>query len=69
MTSPACDEVFVISDGKIYRRQITTGANDGIFIEIVLRLHQSELVVTSGTEYLQDGMKVDFTLEGDDNIG
>lgn len=69
MTSPACDEVFVISDGKIYRRQITTGANDGIFIEVVHGLHENELVVTSGTEDLEDGMKVDFTLEGDDNIG
>lgn len=69
MTSPARNEVFVVADGKIYRRQITTGVDDGNFIEVVHGLKENELVVTSGTEDLEDGMKVDFTLEGDDNIG
>ncbi len=68
MTSPARNEVFVAADGKIFRRQIQTGVDDGTFIEVVRGLHENELVVTGGTEDLEDGMKVDFTLEGDDNI-
>ena len=34
MTSLARNEVFVVADGKIYRRQIKTGVNNGIFIEV-----------------------------------
>ena len=70
MTSPARDEVFIVDkDGKIYRRQIVTGADDGIFIEVIKGLQENEQVVTSGTDGLEDGMKADLTLEGDDDIG
>ncbi len=69
MTSPARNEVFVAADGKIFRREIETGSDDGNFIEVVHGLKENELVVTSGTEDLEDGMKVDFTLEGDGDIG
>ena len=69
MTSPAHNEVFVVADGKIYRREIETGSDDGIFIEVVKGLKENELVVTSGTDGLEDGMKVDFTLEGGEDIG
>ena len=71
MTSPARNEVFVVADGKIYRREIETGSDDGIFIEVVKGLKENEFVVTSGTDGLEDGMKVDFTLdsEGGDNVG
>ena len=69
MTSPARNEVFVVVDGKIYRREIETGSDDGIFIEVVKGLKENELVVTSGTDGLEDGMKVDFTLEGGEDIG
>ena len=69
MTSPARNEVFVVDDGKIYRREIETGSDDGIYIEVVTGLNENELVVTSGIDGLEDGMKVDFTLEGDDDIG
>ncbi|MBR0289673.1 MAG: efflux RND transporter periplasmic adaptor subunit, partial [Selenomonadaceae bacterium] len=50
MTSPARNEVFVVVDGKIYRREIETGSDDGIFIEVVKGLKENELVVTSGTD-------------------
>ena len=70
MTSPARDEVFIVDkDGKIYRRQIVTGADDGIFIEVIKGLQENEQVVTSGTDGLEDGMKADLTLEGGDDIG
>ena len=69
MTSPAQNEVFVVADGKIYRREIETGSDDGTFIEVVKGLKENELVVTSGTDGLEDGMKVDFTLEGGEDIG
>lgn len=68
MTSPARNEVFVVVDGKIYRREIETGSDDGVFIEVVKGLNENELVVTSGTDGLEDGMKVDFMLEGGENL-
>ena len=38
MTPPARNEVFVFTDGKIYRREIETGSDDGIYIEVVKSL-------------------------------
>lgn len=52
MTSPARNKVFVVNDGKIYRHEIETGSDDGIFIEVVKGLKENELVVTNGTDAL-----------------
>lgn len=69
MTNPSRNEVFVVEDGKIYRREIETGSDDGTFIEVVKGLRENELVVTSGTDGLEDGMKATVTLEGGEDIG
>ena len=69
MTNPSRNEVFVVEDGKIYRREIETGSDDGTFIEVVKGLRENELVVTSGTYGLEDGMKATVTLEGGEDIG
>lgn len=69
MTNPSRNEVFVVDDGKIYRREIETGSDDGFFIEVVKGLKENELVVTSGTDGLEDGMRATVTLEGGEDIG
>ena len=69
MTNPSRNEVFVVEDGKIYRREIETSSDDGTFIEVVKGLRENELVVTSGTDGLEDGMKATVTLEGGEDIG
>lgn len=69
ITNPSRNEVFVVEDGKIYRREIETGSDAGTFIEVVKGLRENELVVTSDTDGLEDGMKATVTLEGGEDIG
>lgn len=59
--------VFVVTaDNTLERREVKTGSNDGDFIEIISGLKEGEIVVTSATEGLEDGMKVTITLTGGD---
>ena len=59
--------VFVVTpDGTLERRAVRTGADDGIYVEILSGLKERETVVTSATEGLEDGMKVTVTLAGGD---
>lgn len=69
MTSPAHNEVFIVNDEKIYRREVETGSDDGIFIEIIRGLQENDFVVTSGTDGLDDGMKIDFIIESSEEVG
>ena len=50
---------------KIFRRAVSTGANDGSFIEIISGLREGEIVVTSPRDNLSDGLNVSVSLGGD----
>lgn len=57
--------VFVVTDkDTLERRAVRTGVDDGRYIEIVSGLQEGEIVVTSASEGLKNGMKVTVTLIG-----
>ena len=63
MTDSTRSAVFVLRDnGTVSRRIVETGASDGEYIGILSGLSEGEIVVTSGTEGLADGMKVEIEL-------
>ena len=64
MTDNEKHAVFVAkADGTVERRTVKTGTNDGTYIEILSGLSEGEIVVTSGTEGLSDGVHVEIVLE------
>ncbi len=66
MTDASHSEVFVVeADGKIRRREVTTGANDGKYIEILSGLAEGDAVVTESFEGLDDDMRVEVSIEED----
>ena len=61
------NSVFVVTpENTLERRTVTTGADDGTYIEILSGLNAGETVVTSAAGGLENGMKVTVTLMGDD---
>lgn len=50
--------VWIVKDGKAYRRYVTTGATNGQRTEIVNGLKAGEIVITKGQQDLQDGVTV-----------
>ena len=57
--------VFVVTpENTLERRKISTGADDGKYIEILTGLKDGETVITSATKGLEEGMKVTVTLTG-----
>lgn len=54
--------VFVVEENILKRREVDIGADDGKFVEILSGLREGEVVVTSATKGLDDGMKVEVTL-------
>ena len=68
MVDSAHDSVFVVSpEGIIERRTVTVGSDDGEFIEILSGLQLEEIVVVESFEGLEDGVKVEVTIEGETN--
>lgn len=58
------DTVFVVTaEGRLERRAVVTGVNDGNYIEIVSGLVAGDTVVTANTDGLDEGMLADITLE------
>ena len=55
--------VFVFEEGVLKRRKIVAGANDGSYIEIVSGLNPGDIVITSETSGLSEGMAVDVNLD------
>ena len=61
------DTVYVVdSEGIIHQRKVTAGADDNKYIEIYSGLEPGELVVVGSFEGLEDGMKVEAEVEGDE---
>ena len=56
--------VRVVEDGILKIRKIVAGADDGKYLEIISGLSEGDIVVTSDTEGLKEGTKVEITLEG-----
>ena len=70
MIDPSRSAVFIVNqDRKLVRRSIRTGVDDGTFVEILDGLNEGDIVVTSGTGGLEEGMKASLTLEGGGNNG
>ena len=67
MTDSNRSAVFVVTpENTLERREVKTGADDGTYVEILWGVREGETVVTSASEGLKEGMKVELTLmEGD----
>ena len=59
------NKVFVVESDKIFNRTVSTGANDGSFIEVTAGLREGDIVVTSPHDNLSDGLTVSVSLGGD----
>ena len=58
------EAVFVVTpENTLERRDVKAGADDGSYIEIISGLKEGEVVVTSATEGLASGLKVEVTLK------
>lgn len=58
------NSVFILNpDNTIQRREIVTGVNDGKYIEVISGISAGDIVITSDTSDLNDGIKVDITIE------
>lgn len=65
MVDSAHDKVYVVDgEGIIHLRQVRTGTDDDVYIEIYEGLQEGDVVVTGNMEGLHDGMKADVSLEG-----
>lgn len=61
------NSVFVLNaDNTIQRREVVTGINDGKYIEIINGLSEGDIVITSDTDGLKDGIKVDITMDNEE---
>lgn len=61
------NSVFVLNeDNTIQRREVVTGVNDGKYIEIISGLSEGDIVITSDTNGLKDGTKVDITMDNEE---
>lgn len=58
------DALFVFAqDGTIKKVPVTTGADDGEFIEITSGINEGDIVVAANADNLADGMYADYILE------
>jgi RND family efflux transporter MFP subunit len=66
----ASDGVFcyIVEDGKLARRQITTGISDDTYIQVLSGLEEGDAVVTSVTSELTEGLAV-IPIEEDSMAG
>ena len=61
-------EVFIVQpDNTLALKKITTGIDDGSYIEVIDGLGEGAVVITSNPHGLDSGMKVDVTIGGNDN--
>jgi hypothetical protein len=66
MIDKAHDKVFVLdAEGIIHLRTVKAGADDKKYIEIYDGLVEGDTVIVGNLDGLEDGMKVDAEVEGD----
>jgi len=64
------DSLFVFTkEGTIKKISVTTGADDGEFVEITQGLREGDIVASVNADNLTDGMYADFVLEEGENVG
>lgn len=64
------DVVYVWNaDGLLERREVKTGVDDTEYIEILSGLQPGDIVITSGAEGLEDGMKADVEVKEAEDDG
>ena len=68
LTDKTRQTVFVYRDGKLERRDVVTGRDDGDYVEILGGLEPGEIVIVFGTENLQDGLKAEVKLRGEQDV-
>ena len=54
--------IFIVKENILERREVEVGADDGKFVEILSGLNEGEIIITSATKGLEDGMKVEINL-------
>ena len=54
--------IFIVKENILERREVEVGADDGKFVEILSGLNEGEIVISSATKGLEDGMKVEINL-------
>ena len=57
--------VFVVNDGVLKLQKIVTGLTDGKYMQVVSGLNEGDIVVTSYTEGLTEGLSVEVSVEGE----
>ncbi|SDZ97605.1 efflux RND transporter periplasmic adaptor subunit [Selenomonas ruminantium] len=68
MYDNARNAVFVVDgDGIIHLRSVVTGADDDKYIEIREGLSEGDIVLVGNFEGLEDGMKAEIVLEGENS--
>ena len=68
LTDKTRQAVFVYRDGKLEHRAVVTGRDDGDYVEILGGLEPGEIVIVFGTENLQDGLKAEVKLRGEQDV-
>ena len=67
MVDKSHDKVFVVDENNIvHERTVKTGVLDDKYIEILSGLAEGEVVVTGNLDGLEDGMKADVEMDGED---
>ena len=59
------DVVFVLKDGKAFRREVEKGLVKDTSVEILKGISPGEEVITAGQSTLRDGVPVRLTLRGE----
>jgi HlyD family secretion protein len=67
MTDEDKDFVYILKDGKAYRRPVQKGVSKDTVVEIIRGLNPGEQVVTAGQEFLRDGIPVRLAAKSEKN--
>jgi multidrug efflux pump subunit AcrA (membrane-fusion protein) len=67
MVDKSRNKVFVVDENNIvHERTVKTGVLDDKYIEILSGLAEGEVVITGNLDGLEDGMKADVEMDGED---
>jgi multidrug efflux pump subunit AcrA (membrane-fusion protein) len=60
--------VFVVTGGRLFKKPVSTGINDGQYVEITSGLTGDELVVSAMRPTLRSGEAVEYVLPHKTNV-
>ena len=61
------DKVYVVENGVLKIREITVGVTDGVYLEIVSGLNEGDIVITSSSAGLTEGIEVEVIFDEEAN--